>query len=69
MESLARGSKKSDVDEMSEYIDQIVLLIRHAFNTASYSRRMNLLTGVGTEKVKAKNNLKNQTFALQEDSK
>ena len=30
---------------------------------------MNVLIGVGTEKVKAKNTLKNQTSLLEEDSK
>ena len=64
------ASRKSDVDEMSQYIDQTILLIGQAFNSASYSRRMNVLTGVGTEKVKAKNTLKNQASLLEElDSK
>ena len=46
-ESLAGGSKKFDVDDMSQYIDQAVLLIGQAFNSVSYSRRMNVLKGVG----------------------
>ena len=37
---------------MSQYIDQTILLIGQAFNSVSYSRRMNVLTGVGTEKEK-----------------
>ena len=68
-ESLAGGSREFDVDEMSQYIDQTILLIGQAFNSVSYSRRMNVLIGVGTEKVKAKNTLKNQASLLEEDSK
>ena len=68
-ESLARGSRKFDVDEMSQYIDQTIRLIGQAFNSVSYSRRMNVLTGVGTKKVKAKNTLKYQTCLLEEYSK
>ena len=68
-ESLAGGSREFDVDEMSQYIDQTILLIGQAFNSVSYSRRMNVLIGVGTEKVKAKNPLKNQASLLEEDSK
>ena len=68
-ESLAVGSRKFDVDEMSQCIDPTILLIGQAFNSVSYSRRMNVLIGVGTEKVKAKNTLKNQVSLLEEDSK
>ena len=57
-ESLAGGSKKFDVDEMSQYIDQTVLLIGQAFSSVSYSRRMNVWTGVGTQKVKAAKKLR-----------
>ena len=53
-------SKKFDGDKMLQYIDQTVLLIWQAFDSVSYSRRMNLLTGVETEKVTTKNTLKNQ---------
>ena len=60
-ESLAGSSREFDVDEMSQYIDQTILLIGQAFNSVSYSRRMNVLIGVGTEKVKAKNILKNRS--------
>ena len=55
-----------DIDEMSQYLDQTILLIDKVFNSVSYSRRMNILIGLGTEKVKAKNTLKNQAS---EDSK
>ena len=54
---------------MSQYIDQTILLIGQVFNSVSYSRRMNVLIGLGTEKVKAKNTLKNQASLLEEDSK
>ena len=64
-ESLA-GRGGFDVDEMSQYLDQTILLIDKVFNSVSYSRRMNILIGLGTEKVKAKNTLKNQAS---EDSK
>ena len=67
-ESLAGGSRKFDVDEMSHYIDQTILLFGQVFNSVSYSRRMNVLIGVGTEKVKVKNTLKNQASPLEEDS-
>ena len=63
------GSRKFDVDEMSQYIDQTILLIGQTFNSVSCSRRMNVLTEVGTEKVKAKNTLKNQASLLEENSK
>ena len=46
-----------------------MLLIRQVFNSVSYSRCMNVLIGVGKEKVKAKNTLKNQASLLEEDSK
>ena len=68
-ESLAGGSREFDVDEMSQYIDQTILLIGQALNSVFYSRRMNVLIGVGTENVKAKNTLKNQASLLEEDSK
>ena len=68
-ESLAGGSRKFDVDEMSQYIDQTILLIGQVFNSVSCSRRMNVLIGVGKEKVKAQNTLKNQASLLKEDSK
>ena len=45
------------------------MLIRQVFNSVSYSIRMNVLIGVGTEKLKAKNTLKNQASLLEEDSK
>ena len=54
---------------MSQYIDQTILLTGQVFNSVSYSTRMNVLIGVGTEKVKAKNTLKNQASLLEEDSK
>ena len=68
-ESLAKGYRKFHVDEISQYIDQTILLIGQAFNSVSYNRRMNVLIGVGTEKAKAKNTLKNQASLLKEDSK
>ena len=34
--SLAESSKKFDVDEMSQYFDQIILLIGQVFNSVSY---------------------------------
>ena len=68
-ESLARGFRKLDVDDMSQYIDQTIRLIGQAFDSVSYSRHMNVLTGVGTKKVKAKNTLKYQTCLLEEYSK
>ena len=46
-ESLAGGSRKVYVDEMSQYINQTLLLIGQAFNSVSHTRRMNVLTGVG----------------------
>ena len=49
---------------MSKYIGQTVLLIGQAFNSVSYSRRMNVMTGVGLEKVKDNNTLKNQASLL-----
>ena len=58
-----------DIDEMSQYLDQTILLIDKVFNSVSYSRRMNVLIGLGTEKVKAKNTHKNQASLLEEDSK
>ena len=58
-----------DIDEMSQYLDQTILLIDKVFNSVSYSRRMNVLIGLGTEKVKAKNTLKKQASLLEEDSK
>ena len=57
-ESLAGVSKKFDGDKMLQYIDQTVLLIRQAFDSVFYSRRMNVLTGVKTEKVKVMSTLK-----------
>ena len=54
---------------MSQYLDQTILLIDKVFNSVSYSRRMNVLIGLGTEKVKAKNTLKKQASLLEEDSK
>ena len=39
-ESLVGGSKKFDVEEMSQYIDQIVQLIGQAFNSVFNSRRI-----------------------------
>ena len=68
-ESLAGGSRKFDADKMSQYIDQTILLIGQAFNSVSYSRCMNVLIGLGTEKVKVKNTLKHQASLLEEDSK
>ena len=68
-ESLAGDFKKFDVDEMSQYIDQTVLLIGQVFNSVSYNRRMSVLTGVGKDKVKATNTLKNHVSLLKEDSK
>ena len=68
-ESLAEGSNKFDIYEMSQYIDQTILLIGQAFNSVSYSRPMNVLTRVGTEKVKVKNTLKRRASLLKEDSK
>ena len=64
-ESLVGNSRNFDVEEMSQYIDQTILLIGQAFNSVSYSRRIEM----GTEKVKAKNALKNQASLLEEDSK
>ena len=46
-ESLAGDSRNFDIDDMSQYIDQTMLLIGQAFNSLSYSRRMNVLIGVG----------------------
>ena len=59
-ESPAGGSRK---------FDQTKLLIGQAFNPVPYSRRMNALIGVGTEKVKAKNTIKNQVSLLEENSR
>ena len=67
-ESLA-GRGGFDVDEMSQYLDQTILLIDKVFNSVSYSRRMDVFIGLGTEKVKAKNTLKNQASLLEEYSK
>ena len=64
-ESLVGNSRNFDVEEMSQYIDQTILLIGQVFNSVSYSRRIEM----GTEKVKAKNALKNQASLLEEDSK
>jgi len=50
---MAGGSKQFDLDEMSQHMDQTVLLIGQTFNSVTYNRRMNVLTSVGTEKVKA----------------
>ena len=62
-ESLAGGVDVDvDVDEMLQYIEQTILLIGQVFNSVSYSRRMNVLTGVETKKAKAKNTTKNQLF-------
>ena len=58
-ESLAGDSKKFDADKMLRHIDKTALLIGQAFDFVSYSRRMNVLTWVGKEKVRAKNTLKN----------
>ena len=66
---VAGCSREFDIDEMSQYIDQNILLIGLAFNSVSYSRRMSVLKRVGTEKAKAKNTLKNQASLLEEDSK
>ena len=46
-----------------------MLLVGQAFNSVSCSRCMNVLTGVGTEKVKAKKTLKNQTSLFKQDLK
>ena len=46
-ESLAGGSRKFDVDETSQYIDQTILLTGQVFNSVDYSRRMNVLMGAG----------------------
>ena len=54
---------------MSQYIDQTILPIGQALNYLYYNRRLNVLTGMRTEKVKAKNTLKNQASFLEEDSK
>ena len=59
-ESPAGGSRK---------FDQTKLLIGQAFNPVPYSRRTNALIGVGTEKVKAKNTIKNQVSLLEENSR
>ena len=67
--SQAGGSRIFDVDEMSQYIDQTILLTGQAFNFVSYSRSLNVLIGLGAEKAKTKGNLKNQTSLLEEDSK
>ena len=50
-ETLAGGSRKFDVDGVSHYIDQTILLIRQVFNSVSYSRRINVLIGVKTIKT------------------
>ena len=68
-ESLVGSSGKFAVDEMSQYINQTILLIGQVFNSVSYSRRSNVLTEVGTEKVKAKKTVKNQTSLLEVNSK
>ena len=68
-ESPAGSSKKFDVEEMPQYTDQTILLIRQAFNSVSYSRCMNVLIGVGVEKMKTKDTLENQASLLEEDSK
>ena len=64
----SENSRKFDVEEMSQYIDQTILLIGQVFNSVSCSRRMNVLIEVATEKEKAKNTLKNQASLLEEDS-
>ena len=46
-ESLDGGSRKFDVEKMSQYIDQTILLIGQVFNSLSCSRRMNVLIGAG----------------------
>ena len=53
-ESLVGNSRNFDVEEMSQYIDQTILLIGQVFNSVSCSRRMNVLIEAGTKKVKAK---------------
>ena len=68
-ESLAGNSRKFDVEEMSQYIGQTILLIGQVFNSVSCSRRMNVLIEAGIKKVKAKKPLKNQASLLEEDSK
>ena len=67
-ESLAVGPKNLMLTRCRNF-DQTVLLIGQAFNSVSYIRHINVLTGVGTQKVKAKNTLKNQASLLEEDSK
>ena len=62
-ESLAVGVDVDvEVDEMLQYIDQTILLIGQVFNSVYYNRHMNVLIGVETKKVKAKNTIKNQLF-------
>ena len=67
-ESLAVGPKNLMLTRCRNF-DQTVLLIGQAFNSVSYIKRINVLTGVGTQKLKAKNTLKNQASLLEEDSK
>ena len=68
-ESLAGSSRKFDVEEISQYINQTILLIGQVFNSVSYNRCSNVLTGVGTEKVKAKKTVKNKVSLLDVNSK
>ena len=56
---------KEDREELIQYVEQTVMLTEQTFNTITYSRRMNVLTSIGQENKKAKDNLKDHADILQ----
>ena len=58
-----------DLEELAQYIEQTVLLNGQAFNAISHIRRINVLTSVGQENNKAKDNLKEHCKLLEKSAK
>ena len=58
------GDVQINLSEMSEYVEQTVMLTGQAINNVTYQRRLNILNSI-EEKQKARTTLKNQTSILE----
>ena len=67
-EKIADPSVGLDPNELSQYIEQTVMLSGQASNAIAYNRRLNALTAIGTENLKAKNVLKEQAKLFENPS-
>ena len=60
-----RPISKEDREEMAQYVDQTVMLSGQTFNAITHNRRMTVLTAVGQENKRAKDNLKENSEILE----